>query len=120
MPNAVRDCFLTYMNYSTTSVPIADGIVLKNFSHNNGYIVYNFQLSNLVFTPGSPPSEKAVKALKGWIDSEDVSRSQKIGYCEKLGQARDLFEDGAIVRYYDKNGLFITQKVIPASECGQS
>jgi hypothetical protein len=43
-----------------------------------------------------------LEEIRNWLDSEDATKSQRKGYCKTLGKARDVFEDGAIMRFYDK------------------
>lgn len=115
--NAARDCFITFTNRFSANTPIANGIVLRNVDHDDGYIIYNFQLTNVDYNTGSEQSLQLLEEIRNWLDSEDATKSQRKGYCKTLGKARDVFEDGAIMRFYDKKGLFITLKVIEASEC---
>ncbi|HCL5638232.1 TPA: hypothetical protein N2N45_004315 [Klebsiella aerogenes] len=111
-----RACFIRYINFTSSGITVTKGITLNSFGDQNGYLVYNFVLDKFRYDLGNPKSEQQKQTIMASINSKKSMNMQAQTYCG-MKSVRPLFDQGAIVRYYDNMQKLITQKIIPASEC---
>ncbi|EMJ3744461.1 MULTISPECIES: hypothetical protein [Klebsiella] len=113
-----RSCVISHINKGNTNRVLPNGLILKNISHSNGFLIKNLKIEGIKYEKGDPDSERAKASFIESVESTNERAIQIHAYCVTLAKEyRKIFNDGTMIRYYDQRDRVIYTSYVKSREC---